>query len=84
MMRQRALIYGEIAGIPTVTFMTPACAKMSSNVFDGKEKARLVPVTLPRLKFIHGDRKTEIEIDGEEHGAQGQLCGDGEEIVSKG
>lgn len=48
-------IYSTIAGIPAVTRYVPATFFFTSNSMTTRNNSRSIPMTLPRLKFLHGE-----------------------------
>ena len=49
------VVYSTIAGVPAVTRYVPALVQLTSNSFATRGNSRLIPLSLPRLKFLHGD-----------------------------
>jgi len=48
-------VYSTIAGVPAVTRYVPATVKHASHSMIFRNDARIIPLSLPRLKFIHGE-----------------------------
>lgn len=55
-------IYSRVAGIPTVTAFRTATPKLTANAEREGNAVKLIPVTLPRLKFTHGDVEEVLEV----------------------
>jgi DNA-binding CsgD family transcriptional regulator len=49
------VVYSTIAGIPAVTHHVPAVIMTTANSFSLGNRARMIPLSLPRLKFLYGD-----------------------------
>jgi len=53
--QQGDAVYSTIAGIPAVTRHVPAVVMTTANSFSLASRARIIPLSLPRLKFLYGD-----------------------------